>query len=193
MAGRDPSFLDRRTLTTGQVARILDCSDRHALGLLRSGAIPSWRLPGPGGVTLTTPRALCDWMRREGVPLSLLGASFRPRVLAVSPDREMVRRLAADLAGRAELFPARTWFEAGAIDAAESPHVLVLDGHAGLSDALSVAASPPRAGVARRSVVLLPEDAGAVPPPADGVEVLARPFDPDALAALVLGGGGGCE
>ena len=187
MAGRDLRACDRKTLTCGQVAREIDCSAAYAAGLIDSGELEGWRLPG--GQRRTTPRALADWMRRHGVPLRLFGLTGRRRLLLASADESLARRLASDCHERLDVLRARTWFEAGSAWEREAPHLLVLDCDLGRAEALAVPGRLAGSRLLCRAALLATEDA---PPPevgTPGVTVFARPFDPTALSAWAAGGG----
>ncbi len=142
--------MERKTYTTGQVAKMCDVAARTVAKWMDSGKIPGcYRIPG--SADRRVPRAdLARFLRENGMPVpdALLPEGL-PGLLAMTPDAAKAGQLASLLAGTMAVAHARSPWEAGELFAGRRHDAVLFDMAAGCrgcmdaAEALSARDEPP--------------------------------------------------
>lgn len=117
------------SLTTGQVAKACDVSQRTVINWINKGILKAYTLPGRGDRRVL-PCDLEDFMREQGIRIGLQSKTDREnqKILIVDDDPLMLKALSRSIRSKGyKVISAADGFEAGLQLEREHPELVILD------------------------------------------------------------------
>jgi len=181
--------VDRRALTTGEVAEYCGVNFRTVIRWIERGELAGYRLPGRGDHRIPVPDFLA-FLRQHRIPVPAELRSDGDTVLIVEDDEPMARAIERVLRGaKYTTHVANDGFRAGALVALLRPAVVTLDlelpGLRGLDVLSFIRGTPDLERVRVLVVSAMPDENLRDALRAGADDILPKPFDSDALLAKV--------
>ncbi len=177
--------MQKRVLTTGQVARYCGVNFRTVIRWIERGDLKAFKLPGRGDNRVKLGDFI-EFLRKHDMPVPPEFLVDARRVLVVQEDASTIEQLIAQLRKAGfEAVPAATSFRAGAMLGHQSPGIMMLDMEmTGLGGLDAVKALREQSRYADVKVLILTSNSpdelnNARLAGAD--DVLAKPFETDEL------------
>jgi len=118
----------KNLFTTGEAAEICKVSQQTIIRCFDSGKLEGFRVPG-SRFRRVPKESLLKFMKENGIPLDVLNAYGKKKVLIVDDDNEIVELLVDVLNrdGRFDVCTANTGYDAGLLTHQFMPDVILLD------------------------------------------------------------------